>query len=145
MTSTASAERALAALGGQRALVREDWSAVEGLHVRTAIHVGATLERDGDYFGPVLNRTARLLGTGRGARILRSQTAAMLLEGALPAGVAVRDLGEHRLRDLAESEHVFAVVAPVATWLAEGAALDESAAVAEARAIAAPRESGTLR
>src|SRR5271169_5879260 len=50
-----------AALQGQRTLMAEDFSQVEGLRVRMALHAGYAEERDGDYFGPTLNRVARLM------------------------------------------------------------------------------------
>ena len=57
-----------AATEAQRALAAEDWSAVDGLAVRMALHSGATDERDGDYFGPAVNRVARLLAVAMGAK-----------------------------------------------------------------------------
>ena len=61
-----------AALDAQRALAREDFSAVEGLRVRMALHAGNADERDGDYFGPTVNRVARLLAVGHGGQVLLS-------------------------------------------------------------------------
>lgn len=81
------------------------------LRVRMALHTGAADYRDGDYFGPPLNRVARLLAAGHGGQILVSLAAQALVYDSLPAGVVLRDLGEHRLRDLASPEHVFQVVA----------------------------------
>ena len=56
--------------------------------------------RDGDYFGPPLNRVARLLAAGHGGQVLLSRTAGELVRDALPEGARLRDLGEHRLKDL---------------------------------------------
>src|SRR5579864_7218039 len=53
-----------AALAAQRALVKEDFSRVDGLRARAALHTGYADERDGDYFGPTVNRVARLLAVG---------------------------------------------------------------------------------
>ena len=61
--------------------------------------------REGDYFGPVLNRAARLLAIGHGGQILLSQLAASLVGDG--EGFEVSDLGQHRLRDLTEPEQVF--------------------------------------
>ncbi len=55
-----------AAAAAQRALLEQDFCAVDGLCVRIALHTGDADERDGDYFGPALNRVARLLATGHG-------------------------------------------------------------------------------
>jgi predicted ATPase/class 3 adenylate cyclase len=96
-----------AALEIQHAVAAEDWSSVDGLRVRMAVHTGDADERDGDYFGPVVNRVARLLATGHGGQVLVSGVAADLSQGALPPQTALRDLGSHRLRDLAYPEQVY--------------------------------------
>ncbi|HLW36899.1 MAG TPA: adenylate/guanylate cyclase domain-containing protein, partial [Candidatus Eremiobacteraceae bacterium] len=100
-----------AALAAQRALAAEDFSAVEGLRVRMALHTGTAYERDADYFGPAVNRVARLLAVGHGGQILVSGTATDLLQGSLPPETSLRDLGEHQLRDLAYPEQVYQLVA----------------------------------
>jgi predicted ATPase/class 3 adenylate cyclase len=73
--------------------------------VRIGIHTGDAQERDGDYFGPAVNRAARLMAIGNGGQVLVSQTTAQLL-----AGVDLLDLGDHRLRDLSRPERVFQVI-----------------------------------
>lgn len=82
------------------------------LRVRMALHTGTAAVRDGDYFGPPLNRVARLLATGHGGQILLSRTAYDLVRDMLPDEVSLRDLGEHRLRDLQRPEHVFQLLHP---------------------------------
>ncbi len=77
-----------------------------------AIHAGSVEARDGDYFGPPLNRVARLLGIGHGGQVLLSGAAADLAAGSLPEGVHVSSLGRHRLRDLEGTEHVYQLHAP---------------------------------
>jgi predicted ATPase/class 3 adenylate cyclase len=101
-----------AAIGAQRALAVEDWNAIGGLQVRMALHTGATDEREGDYFGPAVNRVARLLATAHGGQVVSSGATALLLRGLMPEGAELCDLGEHRLADLAEPEHVWQLVAP---------------------------------
>jgi len=101
-----------AALAAQRALVAEDFSAVDGVRMRTALHTGTADERDGDYFGPAVNRVARLLAIGHGGQVLVSGTAADLLQGEMPPQSSLRDLGAHRLKDLARPEQVYQLVAP---------------------------------
>jgi class 3 adenylate cyclase len=61
-----------AALAAQRALVSEEWEKTVPLRVRMALHTGSADERDGDYFGPPVNRVARLLSAGHGRQILLS-------------------------------------------------------------------------
>ncbi len=101
-----------AMLAAQRALAEEDFSAVDGLRVRAAVHAGTADERDGDYFGPAVNRVARLLAIGHGGQVLVSGTTADLLQGEMPPLASLRDLGHHRLKDLARPEEVYQVVAP---------------------------------
>jgi predicted ATPase len=106
-------EEAVAAiLDAQRALASEDFSAVDGLRVRAAIHTGTTDERDGDYFGSTVNRVARLLVIGHGGQVLVSGATGHVVQGDLPPRVGLRDLGEHRLTDLARPEQVYQLLAP---------------------------------
>ena len=103
---------ALAALDAQRALGRADFSAVGGLRARMAIHTGTADERDGDYFGPTLNRVARLLALGHGGQVLLSTVAGALVRQDLPSGATLADLGEHVLKDHEGAERVYQLVAP---------------------------------
>jgi len=100
-----------AALEAQRALNAEDFSSVDGLRVRMAIHTGTADERNGDFFGPAINRVARLLGIGHGGQVLVSGTATDLLQGVMPPQSSLRDLGQHRLRDLSRPEQVYQLIA----------------------------------
>ena len=101
-----------AALDFQRALATEDFAAVGGLRVRVALHTGSADERYGDYFGPAVNRVARLLAIGHGGQTLLSGVMHDLVLGALPQQASLRDLGEHRLKDLSRPEYVYQLVAP---------------------------------
>jgi predicted ATPase len=99
------------ALAGQRALAAEDWSAIGELKVRMALHSGATDEREGDYFGPAVNRVARLLSVAYGGQVIVSGATASLLRELMPEQTQLLDLGEHRLKDLVEPEHVWQLMA----------------------------------
>ena len=101
-----------AALDAQRVLGGESWGETGELRVRMAIHAGAVEVRDGDYFGRPLNRVARLLALAQGGQVLVSGVARAFLEGALPEGAALRDLGDARLRDVEGSERVSQLVHP---------------------------------
>ena len=101
-----------AALEFQRALATEDFAAVGGLRVRAALHTGAADERGGDYFGPTVNRVARLLSIGHGGQTLLSGVMHDLVLGVLPPQASLLDLGEHRLKDLSRAEYVYQLVAP---------------------------------
>ena len=100
-------DAAAAAVDAQRALTAHDFTDVEGLKVRMAMHTGAAHERDGDYFGPALNRTARILEIGHGGQVLLSSACEGQVRDGLSAGISLLDLGLHRLRDLAAPEHVY--------------------------------------
>jgi predicted ATPase/class 3 adenylate cyclase/DNA-binding CsgD family transcriptional regulator len=98
-----------ATLSAQQALSDEAWPAGVPLRVRMGVHTGVCEERDGDYFGAVVNRAARLTAVAHGGQVLVSGAAAGLLSSGLPDGVGLRDLGEHRLKDLGRAERVFQV------------------------------------
>jgi predicted ATPase/class 3 adenylate cyclase len=108
MASTALA----AARTAQQALSKEDFSSVDGLLVRMALHTGHVEERDGDYLGSAVNRAARLLAIGHGGQVLVSHAAADLVQDAMPPESDLRDLGAHRLKDLTRAERVYQLVAP---------------------------------
>ena len=105
-------EALAAAVTAQLALAAEPWRTGTPLRVRMALHTGSAEERDGDYFGPPLNRVARLLAVGHGGQTLLSLAAQELTRDALPASVSLVDLGPHRLRDLGRPETVFQLLHP---------------------------------
>jgi predicted ATPase/class 3 adenylate cyclase len=96
----------------QNTLAAEDFSAVGGLRVRAAVHTGTAEERDRDFFGPAVNRVARLVAIGHGGQVLVSGATAQLVRDVLPLAMSLRDLGEHRLKDLTRPEHVYQLVGP---------------------------------
>jgi class 3 adenylate cyclase len=96
----------------QRALHVEAWPADAALRVRMALHTGEAELRDGDYYGAAVNRCARLRAAAHGGQVLLSQATHDLARDALPSGVDVLDLGEHRLKDLARTERIFQLVGP---------------------------------
>src|SRR5215208_7444138 len=102
-----------AALEAQRALLCEEWAETGPLRVRMALHTGAaTEEREGDYYGPQVNRAARLLSAGHGGQVLLSSPTQQLVRDTLPAGTSLEDLGERRLKDLFRPERIFQLAAP---------------------------------
>lgn len=76
------------------------------LLVRIGIHCGEAEPRAGDFFGTAVNRAARIMAAAHGGQILVSGSVAALVRPSLPEGIALLDLGEHRLRDLIESERL---------------------------------------
>ncbi len=91
----------------QLALAAEPWPTPRPLRVRTAVHTGEADLRVGDYYGSDVNRCARLRALAFGGQTLLSNATFDLVRDALPAQVTLRDLGEHRLKDLQRPEHVF--------------------------------------
>jgi predicted ATPase/class 3 adenylate cyclase len=105
-------EAVTASLEAQRALARETWAETGPLRMRMGMHVGQADQRGGDFFGPTVNRTARIMAAGHGGQVLLSATAAALAREGLPADADLLDLGEHRLKDLGRPEQVFQLVHP---------------------------------
>jgi predicted ATPase/class 3 adenylate cyclase len=90
-----------AAISGQQRLVSGP------LRVRMGIHSGDVEQRGGDYFGPTLNRVARLTAAAWGGQTLVSAAAAELAGDDIPPGTALVDLGVHRLADLSRPDRIF--------------------------------------
>ena len=107
-----AADGVAAAVAGQQAVAAEQWGEVGPLRVRMALHTGAAQSRDDDYFGPTLNRVARVLSTGYGGQVLLSAATLELTRDSLPIGTSVQDLGEHALKDLLRPEHIFQLIIP---------------------------------
>ena len=93
-----------AATEAQQAMEVEPWPESTPIRVRMGIHTGVAQERDGDYFGPAVNRAARIMAAGHGAQVLVSAAVAALIDDA-----SLVDLGEHRLKDLAAKQRLFQV------------------------------------
>jgi predicted ATPase len=95
-----------AAVRVQRQLIGGEWP--EGLEpqVRMGIHIGTAFERDNNYFGPTLNRAARLMNAAHGGQVVVSGDFQQSL-GQPPEGVSLQSLGTFRLSDISE---------PVAIW-----------------------------
>jgi predicted ATPase/class 3 adenylate cyclase len=72
------------------------------IRVRMGIHTGTPRVTDEGYVGPDVHRAARIAAAGHGGQILVSSSTASLIEGA-----SLRDLGEHRLKDLAAPERIY--------------------------------------
>jgi predicted ATPase/class 3 adenylate cyclase len=100
-------EAVRAAVDAQQALSKVDFSAVNGLHVRMGMHTGFAEERNADYFGPAVNRAARLISIGHGGQVLLSGVTRDLAHSDLPTSVSLVHLGSHRLKDLTEAEQVW--------------------------------------
>ena len=89
-----------AATGAQHALTRAEWPGPT-LRIRMGLHVGETEERGGDYFGSVVNTTARVEAAGHGGQILITEAVRSM------SGSDAIDLGVHRLRDVSEPMQLY--------------------------------------
>lgn len=107
-----AADAVRAAIALQRALTNESWHAEIGrVQVRIGIHSGTAVAENGDYFGPTLNRVARLVSAGHGGQILLSADTVQLIGDELAGVCVLEDVGAHRLKDLAEPQHLYQVLA----------------------------------
>jgi predicted ATPase/class 3 adenylate cyclase len=112
-TAFASALDAVrAAVEGQHAIAAEPWGTSTALRVRMALHSGVVEERGGDYFGLPLSRIARILDAGHGGQILLSQATVELVREQLAPKLTLRHLGRYQLKDLADPQHIFQLLAP---------------------------------
>ena len=102
-----SSDAVAAAVDIQEALGAASWPGGLELRVRVALHTGEAYERAGDYFGPALNRAARLRALTRGGATVLSQATAEIVHDRLPREVELIDLGRHQLRGLSRPEQVF--------------------------------------
>ena len=102
----------VATLELQRSLADPDATGGVVLRVRCGLHTGTVERRDDDFFGPPVNRAARIMGAAHGGQVLLSQAVVDGIREALPAAVSLVDLGNVRLKDLVTPEHVYQVLHP---------------------------------
>jgi predicted ATPase/class 3 adenylate cyclase len=112
-TPSRALRSALAAQQWLPPLTLEAGNQTVSIRVRMAIHTGEVEHRDGDYFGPTLNRVARLLAAGHGGQVLLSAAAREAVGTQLPEGSSLQDRGSHRLKDLQQPEAVFQLCHPL--------------------------------
>lgn len=102
-----SAAAALAAAAeAQRALLAQEWPSGMAIRVRMGVHTGEATASGDDYDGLPLHQVARVMSAAHGGQVLVSN-ATRELAGLLPPGLHLRDLGQHRLKDLAMPERLF--------------------------------------
>ncbi len=101
-----------AVVTAQKSIQTEEWGSTGPLRVRMALHSGEAEFRGGDYYGSVVNRAARIMGSAAGEQILVSAATADLTGDQMPTGVTLLDLGEHYLRGLNRPEGLYQVLHP---------------------------------
>jgi predicted ATPase/class 3 adenylate cyclase len=100
-----------AALAAQHALMAHSWPSEGVVRSRMGLHTGLGALGAADYVGIDVHRAARIADAAHGGQTILSEPTAVLVERELPAGVRLRDLGKHRLKDLSEPEAIFQAVA----------------------------------
>ncbi len=99
-----------AAVAAQRALASHTWTDQATVRVRMGLHTGEPQRTADGYVGLDVHLTARIMSVGYGGQVLLSQTTRHLVEHHLPAEVGLRDLGEYRLKDFPQKNHLFQLV-----------------------------------
>jgi predicted ATPase/class 3 adenylate cyclase len=99
-----------AAVEAQRALQSAPWPQGHEVRVRMGLHSGEGIRGGDDYVGLDVNRAARIASAANGGQVLISESTRALSDRKLPAGVVLRDLGEHRLKGIAMPERVYQLV-----------------------------------
>jgi predicted ATPase/class 3 adenylate cyclase len=99
-----------AAVSAQRALAEAEWPEGLPVRVRMGLHTGEGVRGGDNYAGVDVNRAARIAAAGHGGQVLISDATRALVQSKQPQGVELRDLGEHRLKDLREPVHLHQLV-----------------------------------
>ena len=99
-----------AAVDAQRALASATWPAGVTVRVRMGLNTGEIEATGRDVVGLAINRTARIAAAAHGGQVLLSDATRALVSDDLPDGVTLRDLGEHRLKDLRAPERLAQLV-----------------------------------
>jgi len=99
-----------AAMAAQRGLGTHGWSHGSPLQVRIGLHTGEGVRGGENYAGIDVNRAARIAHAAHGGQVIVSEATRGLVQRSLPEGVSLRDLGEHRLKDIDHPEHLYDLV-----------------------------------
>jgi predicted ATPase/class 3 adenylate cyclase/DNA-binding CsgD family transcriptional regulator len=103
-------DAAQAGVAAQRAVASHVFPHGAVVQVRMGLHTGEPQRTAEGYAGLDVHRAARVMSAGHGGQVLLSQTTCSLVEQDLPEGVFLRDLGEHRLKDLGRPMRLFQLV-----------------------------------
>jgi predicted ATPase/class 3 adenylate cyclase len=99
-----------AAIEAQHALANESWIDSVHLLVRMGIHTGEPLLVNNDYVGTDVNRAARICAAAYPGQVLLTSETRIMVERHMPGNSSLRDLGNYRLKDLTENEHLYQLV-----------------------------------
>src|SRR5213595_3158539 len=107
---TRATDAVSAAVDMQRVLANHDWPSGAAVALRIGLHTGEPTRTAESYVGLDVHHAARIMSIGHGGQVLLSQTTRDLVEYDIPDGVSLRDLGEHRLKDLQRPSRLFQLV-----------------------------------
>ena len=96
-----------AAVAGQRALATHRWPEDIRLFVRMGLHTGEPSLGELGYFGLAVHRAARICSVAHGGQVLLSRSTSAVLEDDQMDGFSLRDLGDHRLKDIERPERLY--------------------------------------
>ncbi len=96
----------------QRAFIAHPWPSDAVVRVRIGLHTAEVVRVQDGYVGLGIHKAVRICAVGWGGQVLLSHTTASVLENDLPGGISLKDLGEHRLKDLQRPERLFQVLHP---------------------------------
>jgi len=99
-------------VAAQRALAGQAWPGGAAVRVRMGLHSGEPSRHEDGYIGMDLHRAARIAATAHGGQVVLSGVTWELAQSGLPAGLSVRDLGFHRLKDIEGPEHIYQLAGP---------------------------------
>jgi predicted ATPase/class 3 adenylate cyclase len=99
-----------AAVAAQRGLAAQAWPAGQSVRVRMGVHTGDGVLSGSDYVGMDVHRAARIASAAHGGQLILSEATRALTHRSLPAGTRLRDLGNHRLKDIVQPEHLYDLV-----------------------------------
>jgi predicted ATPase/class 3 adenylate cyclase len=103
VTFASAGDAAAAAVDGQRALARHPWPGDTEIRVRMGLHSGEPRLIERRYVGLDVHQAARVMAAGHGGQVLVSESTRVLLD----ARFQVRDLGDHRLKDLSGPQRLY--------------------------------------
>jgi predicted ATPase/class 3 adenylate cyclase len=108
-----SAPSAVAAtVDAQQGLATHPWPGSTSVHVRMGLHTGEAARSGDNYVGLDVHRAARIAAAGHGGQVVLSDATRSLVQHAVPADIGLRDLGVHRLKDLAIPERLWQLEIP---------------------------------
>ncbi|MGI8613657.1 MAG: ATP-binding protein [Nocardioidaceae bacterium] len=101
-----------ACLDAQRSVAAHDWPGGAQVRVRMGVHTGEPTPYEDGFVGLDVHLAARVAATSHGGQVVVSEATCRLVSTQLPADARLRYLGGHRLKDIAEAQDLYQLVAP---------------------------------